>query len=127
MWIKRNLCVLLLTKTVLNVNLIASFQLFILWSYLQILFFIQWTYQLLHEFSSSPHIDLDLDDSSKHWPVSVARTTAFELSKFDPLLYTLTKDSVDVGIRVSMVSGTGNNTNDNNDNNMCRFSISMAL
>ncbi|CAH8585636.1 unnamed protein product [Schistosoma bovis] len=59
--------------------------------------------KLLHEFSSSPHIDLDLDDSSKHWPVSVARTTAFELSKFDPLLYTLTKDSVDVGIRVSMI------------------------
>ncbi|KAH9582429.1 hypothetical protein MS3_00007195 [Schistosoma haematobium] len=59
--------------------------------------------KLLHEFSSSPHIELDLDDSSKHWPVSVARTTAFELSKFDPLLYTLTKDSVDVGIRVSMI------------------------
>ncbi|CAH8597684.1 unnamed protein product [Schistosoma haematobium] len=59
--------------------------------------------KLLHEFSSSPHIDLDLDDSSKHWPVSVARTTAFELSKFDPLLYTLTKDSIDVGIRVSMI------------------------
>ncbi|CAH8590757.1 unnamed protein product [Schistosoma bovis] len=59
--------------------------------------------KLLHEFSSSHHIDLDLDDSSKHWPVSVARTTAFELSKFDPLLYTLTKDSVDVGIRVSMI------------------------
>ncbi|CAI2730997.1 unnamed protein product [Schistosoma spindalis] len=59
--------------------------------------------KLLHEFSSSSHIDLDLDDSSKHWPVSVARTTAYELSKFDPLLYTLTKDSVDVGIRVSMI------------------------
>ncbi|CAH8582626.1 unnamed protein product [Schistosoma rodhaini] len=59
--------------------------------------------KLLHEFSNSPHIDLDLEDSSKHWSVSVARATALELSKFDPLLYTLTKDSVDVGIRVSMI------------------------
>ncbi|KAK4471000.1 hypothetical protein MN116_006501, partial [Schistosoma mekongi] len=59
--------------------------------------------KLLHEFSNSPHIDLDLDDSSKHWSHSAARASALELSKFDPLLYTLTKDSVDVAIRVSMI------------------------
>ncbi|TNN07813.1 MAP kinase-activating death domain protein [Schistosoma japonicum] len=59
--------------------------------------------KLLHEFSNSPHIDLDLDDSSKNWSYSAARTSALELSKFDPLLYTLTKDSVDVAIRVSMI------------------------
>ncbi|CAH8527637.1 unnamed protein product [Schistosoma turkestanicum] len=59
--------------------------------------------KLLHEFSNSPHMDLDLSDSSKHWSPSIARATALELSKFDPLLYTLTKDSVDVAIRVCMI------------------------
>ncbi|VDQ02569.1 unnamed protein product, partial [Trichobilharzia regenti] len=59
--------------------------------------------KLLHEFSSSPIIDLDLDESSKQWSHSSARAGALELSKFDPLLYTLTRDSVDVAIRVSMI------------------------
>ncbi|CAH8562189.1 unnamed protein product [Heterobilharzia americana] len=59
--------------------------------------------KLLHEFSNSPIIDLDLDESSKQWSYSSTRTGALELSKFDPLLYTLTRDSIDVAIRICMI------------------------